>query len=33
MSNDEYDEEYWEFLEEMWEAERETIADILASTR
>lgn len=32
MSN-EYDEEYWEFLEEMWEVERETIADILASTR
>lgn len=32
MSN-EYDEEYWEFLEEMWEAERETIADVLASTR
>lgn len=32
MSN-EYDEEYWEFLEEMWKAEKETIADILASTR
>lgn len=33
MDNDIDDIEYLEILEDMWESERETYADIVASTR